>query len=126
MMTTRTHGPGYLMASGHVNPTTTLRKNFVTGQTWNPSMWSDPELDRRIHEMFLTRDEVERQRIVKQITKEMLDEAPYLWLPVPYLYTAWWPWVKNYGGELRAGAVRPGPIYARLWIDQELKREMGF
>ena len=76
MMTTRTHGPGYLMGSGHVNPTTTLRKNFVTGQTWNPSMWSDPELDRRIHEMFLTRDEVERQRIVKQITKEMLDEGP--------------------------------------------------
>ena len=34
--------------------------------------------------------------------------------------------MKNYGGELRAGAVRPGPIYARLWIDQEMKREMGF
>ena len=89
-------------------------------------MWSDPELDRRIHEMFLTRDEAERQRIVKQITREMLDEAPYLWLPVPYIYTAWWPWVKNYAGELRAGAVRPGPIYARLWIDQEMKSEMGF
>ena len=126
MMTTRTHGPGYLMGSGHVNPTTTLRKNFVTGQTWNPSMWSDPELDRRVHEMFLTRDEADRQEIVKRITKEMLDEAPYLWLPVPYVYTAWWPWVKNYGGELRAGAVRPGPIYARLWIDREMKREMGF
>ncbi len=126
MMTTRTHGPGYLMGSGHVNPTTTLRKNFVTGQTWNPSMWSDPELDRRIHEMFLTRDDADRQEIIKQITKEMLDEAPYIWLPVPYIYTAWWPWVKNYGGELRAGAVRPGPIYARLWIDEEMKREMGF
>ena len=37
-----------------------------------------------------------------------------------------WPWVKNYGGELRAGANRPGPIYARIWIDQELKEEMGF
>ena len=126
MMTTRTHGPGYMMGSGHVNPTTTLRKNFVTGQTWNPSMWSDPELDRRIHEMFLTRDDADRQEIIKQITKEMLDEAPYIWLPVPYVYTAWWPWVKNYGGELRAGAVRPGPIYARLWIDEEMKREMGF
>ncbi len=126
MMTTRTHGPGYVMGSGHVNPTTTLRKNFVTGQTWNPSMWSDPELDRRIVEMFRTRDEAERQRIVRRITREMLDQAPYLWLPVPYVYTAWWPWVKNYGGELRAGAVRPGPIYARLWIDRELKRQMGF
>ena len=36
MMTTRNHGPGYLMNSGHTNPTTAIRKNFLTGQTWNP------------------------------------------------------------------------------------------
>jgi peptide/nickel transport system substrate-binding protein len=34
--------------------------------------------------------------------------------------------VKNYGGELRAGAVRPGPIYARIWVDQEQKKKMGY
>lgn len=28
--------------------------------------------------------------------------------------------------ELRAGAVRPGPIYARIWIDHEMKKRMGF
>ena len=47
-------------------------------------------------------------------------------LPTPYVHTAWWPWVKNYNGELRAGAVRPGPIYARIWIDQDLKKRMGY
>ena len=26
----------------------------------------------------------------------------------------------------RAGAVRPGPIYARIWIDQDLKKKMGY
>ena len=52
--------------------------------------------------------------------------APYIWLPTPYSFQAWWPWVKNYDGELRAGAVRPGPIYARIWVDQDLKRKMGF
>ena len=57
---------------------------------------------------------------------QMIDEAMYLWLPIPYVYTAWWPWVKNYNGELRAGAQRPGPIYARLWIDQKMREEMGF
>ena len=34
----------------------------------------------------------------------MLDRAPYIWLPIQYFYSAWWPWVKNYNGELRAGA----------------------
>jgi len=49
-----------------------------------------------------------------------------VWLPTPYEYSAWWPWVKNYGGEQRGGGGRPGPVYARIWIDQELKKKMGF
>jgi peptide/nickel transport system substrate-binding protein len=126
MMTTRNHESGYLMSSGHTNPTTTLRKSFQTGQTWNPSQFSDPDIDDRIALMLRQRDETERVRIARQITIDMLDRAPYIWLPTGYGYTAWWPWVKNYNGELRAGAVRPGPIYARLWIDQEMKRSMGF
>jgi hypothetical protein len=52
--------------------------------------------------------------------------SAYIWLPTPYVFTAWWPWVKNYDGELRAGAVRSGPIYARAWIDQEMKKKLGF
>ena len=76
--------------------------------------------------MPLQRDEKVRQRMIRELTVEIMEQAPYIWLPTPYLYTAWWPWVKNYGGELRAGAQRPGPIYARIWIDRELKREMGY
>ena len=126
MMTSRNHESGYLMSSGHTNPTTTLRKSFMTGQTWNPSMFSDPEIDARIHDMLSERDEARRIEIAREITREMLDRAPYLWLPTGYGYSAWWPWVKNYNGELRAGAVRPGPIYSRLWLDLELKEAMGF
>lgn len=125
-MTTRTHSPGYLMGSGHVNPTTSLRKSFGTAQTWNPSMYSNPEFDERIRQLHLTRDESKRIEIVRELTVQILDEAPYIWLPIAYSYTAWWPWVKNYGGELRVGAVRPGPIYGRIWIDQDLKKELGF
>jgi len=125
-MTTKTHAPGYLMGSGHVNPTTSLRKSFVTNQTWNPSMYSEPGFDEKIRQLHLTRSEQERVSMIRDLTREILDEAPYIWLPTPYTYTAWWPWVKNYGGELRVGAVRPGPIYARIWIDQALKKEMGF
>ena len=125
-MTTQTHGPGYLAGTGHVNPTTTMRKNFLTGQTWNMSVFSDPDIDARILEMLRTRDEEERQQLVKGLTADMLDLAPAIWLPVEYVYSAWWPWVKNYNGELRAGAQRAGPIYARIWIDQEMKKEMGF
>jgi len=125
-MTSRTLAVGYLMNNGHTNPTTTIRKSFTTGQQWNPSGWSDPKFDAKMDEAYRERDEGKRQQMLREMTIEILDKAPYIWLPTPYIYTAWWPWVKNYNGELRAGAVRPGPIYARMWVDQELKKKMGF
>lgn len=125
-MTSKTNAPGYLMNNGHTNPTTTIRKSFVKNQVWNPSQYSDAEYDKKMDIAYLERDEVKRQKMLKEMTVEILDKAPYIWLPTPYLYTAWWPWVQNYGGELRAGAVRPGPIYARIWIDQDMKKKMGF
>ncbi|MFT3800819.1 MAG: ABC transporter substrate-binding protein [Burkholderiaceae bacterium] len=125
-MTTKKHAAGYFMDNGHTNPTTTLRKSFATGQVWNPSMYADPELDKKIAAALDERDEPERQQKIRAITREILDKAPYIWMPTHYNYTLWWPWVKNYGGELRAGGDRPGPIYARIWIDQALKKKMGY
>mgnify|MGYP001807422064 FL=1 len=124
-MTSRTLSVGYMMNNGHTNPTTTIRKSFTTGQQWNPSGYSDPKYDAKMDEVYRTRDEATRIKMLREMTVEILDLAPYIWLPTPYVYTAWWPWVKNYAGELRAGAVRPGPIYSRMWIDQDLKKKMG-
>jgi peptide/nickel transport system substrate-binding protein len=125
-MTSKTNSAGYFMDNGHTNPTTTIRKSFVTGQTWNPSQWSDPAYDKKVNVMYAERDEGKRQQMLKEMTREIVDKAPYIWLPTPYVFQAWWPWVKNYDGEMRAGAVRPGPIYARIWVDQEMKQKMGF
>ena len=50
-MTTKQHAAGYFMDNGHTNPTTTLRKSFMTGQTWNPSMYADPAYDKKISTM---------------------------------------------------------------------------
>lgn len=125
-MTSKTNAPGYFMNNGHTNPTTTIRKSFVTGQVWNPSQYADPAYDAKMAAAYKERDEAKRQQMLREMTVEILDKAPYIWLPTPYIYTAWWPWVKNYNGELRAGAVRPGPIYARIWVDQELKKKMGY
>jgi peptide/nickel transport system substrate-binding protein len=125
-MNTGTHAPGYFLEAGHTSPTVSIRRNFQSGNIWNSAMFSDPKFDRGLDTMMSLRDESERQAKVRELTVTILDQAPYIWLPTYYVYGAWWPWVKNYGGELAAGAVRPGPIYARIWIDQELKQSLGF
>ncbi|GGC60701.1 hypothetical protein GCM10010994_19170 [Chelatococcus reniformis] len=125
-LTTKTHAPGFFLRNGHTNPTATIRKNFVTGQPYNPSVYSDPALDKKMDGVYAERDENKRQETIKELTRNALEQATYIYLPTGYGYTAWWPWVKNYGGELRAGAERAGPIHARIWIDQDMKKAMGF
>lgn len=121
-----TNAAGYIIESGHGNPTTTIRKNFVTGQVGNMGHWSDPKFDARMDVVFREQDESKRMAELRVLTTEMLDAAPYIWLPTVYNFTAWWPWVKGYEGEIYAGTLRPGPVYARLWVDQDLKKKMGF
>lgn len=125
-MIKRTNAAGYYMFLGHTNPTTALRKTFVKGQMWNPSQFSDPAFDKKMDEVYLESDERVRQVKIKLLVREVLEAAPMIFLPSPYTFTGYWPWVKNYGGELRAGAERPGPIHSRMWVDQELKKKMGF
>ncbi|MRR17638.1 MAG: ABC transporter substrate-binding protein [Deltaproteobacteria bacterium] len=127
-LTKKTHAPGFFFSTSQGNLFSGTRKNFMSGQTWNPSMMKDPYVDK------LWETTVENQKLTaKQATEEMrklavyaLDQAPGIILPVPYHYVVWWPWVKNYHGEVNVGAFRSAPILARVWIDQELKKSMGF
>ena len=50
-----------------------------------------------------------------------------LWGPKAPSYSATQPWVKGYNGEGQLSRQdRSVNIFARLWIDQELKESMGF
>ena len=50
----------------------------------------------------------------------------YILTDSEYIYQFACPWVKNYYGERAAGNNEPGPAYALIWIDQPLKKEMGY
>ncbi len=63
---------------------------------------------------------------MKKLAMHAIDSAAGIWLSESYVYSAWWPWVKNYYGEIRVGAWRSAPILARVWIDQDLKKKMGY
>ena len=84
-MTTQTNAPGYFMGNGHTNPTTTLRKNFVMGQSGILA----------VERSGLRKDGRGLHGPDEQARDGPRDDprsgqAPYLWLPAPYSYTAWW------------------------------------
>ena len=126
VMNNNTNAPGYLHTSGMANPFTTTRVNFVS-HTYNPVAVQRPGLCHEVCRRGASeRDEAKRHAMFREMARDALRAVPYVFLPAPHYFSAWWPWVKNYNGELRAGAAKPGPIYARLWIDQELKKKMGY
>ncbi|MFT0141118.1 ABC transporter substrate-binding protein [Alcanivoracaceae bacterium MT1] len=122
----KTQAGGYLMNNGSGNPIQVLRKSFRTDQTWNASWYSNEEFDRKIDAAIKEPDTEKRNAMLKELNNFIIEEAvPHVWLPTEMGYSAWWPWVKNYYGEQRIGAVKPNAIYSRIWIDQKMKESMG-
>ena len=117
---------GYLAVADEGNPFQVLRSRFVTGQTWNAAIHSDKLHDETFHSALSMKDAEQRDALLREMNIRIIGErVPYVWLPTPTMYEAWWPYVKNYWGEHSVGTQDPGPIYARIWIDEDLKRQMG-
>ncbi len=117
---------GYLTRADEGNPFQVLRSRFVTGQTWNPAFHSDKWHDETFFKALTMKDREELDPLLKKMNVRLISErVPMVWLPTPTMYEAWWPYVKNYWGEHSIGTQDPGPIYARIWIDQKMRKEMG-
>ncbi len=122
-----TQTAGYLFQVSENNPFTALRAYLKGGQTWNASMQDDPKYNKMWDDAAAEVDEAKQNQMISEMGRYVVEETvPYVWLPSPFVYRAWWPWVKNYHGEQSVGAIRPGPIYARMWIDKDLKKKMGY
>ncbi len=56
--------------------------------------------------------------IYRNLLPYIAEQAYYVPRPSPRVYSLWWPWLKNFYGEM------PGRFGAYHWIDQELKEEI--
>lgn len=128
LMFSKRHGPGYFFANDHGNPFAAIARNFVSGSPWNVYMLSNETIDATYQKTIadINLSQAEAFARMKAMAVLAMDQAPAVFLPGTHVYSAWWPWVKNYYGEIRSGAHRPGPILARVWIDQALKQKMGY
>lgn len=61
---------------------------------------------------------------LRELTQYFHEQALILNFTQPPKWSYWWPWLKNYDGELNAGVRNHAPINARVWIDQDMKADM--
>lgn len=99
----------------------------VTGGGRTPSMVADARLEADHQLAALNANIGDYSLFVKGIK----DAVPYgmslalaVYLPAPYDYSMWWPWVKNFRGEFNLGNSYPAFV-RYIWLDQDLKQKMG-
>jgi peptide/nickel transport system substrate-binding protein len=66
------------------------------------------------------------QKTLKEGAVYQLASAWGVWMPRPQVYDLWWPWLKDYEGIYWHGWANLTDWYKILWIDQPLKKSMGF
>ena len=68
----------------------------------------------------------EQMQAASEHGMEVIRHHYMIWGPLAPGYQASQPWVKGFNGETLNTVQYEQNILARLWIDQDLKREMGF
>ncbi len=68
----------------------------------------------------------EQKRPLKEFDMLLIKQHNLIWTPMAPIYHLNQPWVKGFSGEYGMGFGALHWILIHLWIDQELKEEMGF
>lgn len=108
-----------------VNPVRALQLH-VSGEMINPAEYSDPWVDQQFKLGAATIDPAKRNAIFKDVALKILDDVPYLPTAAPARMVAYWPWLRNYYGEIEGAYYQYMPMVTTLWIDQGMKKSMGF
>ncbi len=108
-----------------VNPFTTLNTGLSPVYRASATQ-DDPYYDKIYWEASAIMDPVERSVKTKEVVLYYLDNVFRIGWANGCNLACYWPWVKNYYGELDTGYYNMMPMISRLWIDQELKAEMGY
>ena len=94
---------------------------------WFETGWTDAEaaeFKARAVTAKTTVDDVERGQMLEWLFVHALDSAVNIPITLPVDRVFWWPWVKNYWGEANQNVIRPPVELA--WVDEALKKEMGY
>jgi len=123
----KTYKDALLRGLETADPVVTLVRWRRTDAVLNWPMYSNPEVDALADRAQAEKDFDEQMSLTKEGLAIMRPEVPMVPLSPNVDGHFWWPWLKNYYGERNVGDfTNPWPILAHIWIDQDLKAEMGY
>jgi peptide/nickel transport system substrate-binding protein len=109
------------------NPLTVIDMCYKTRGGLNYGVYSNPDVDELIQDMLWELDPIKQNEIIKDAAEGIIRDAVAIPLNYDRGKIYWWPWVKNFYGELKlADDCGQSQIFNYIWLDQNLKKELGF
>jgi peptide/nickel transport system substrate-binding protein len=99
---------------------------YTTGHGGNRANYHNEYLTERYREALKTVDTPEREAILRELVNIVLDDVVTIPIGNKGQNVMWWPWVRNYYGEVACGVWCLGRHIAPIWIDQNMKESMGY
>ena len=106
-----------------VNPLTT--EHLVAGDVLATNYLSSESFEAMYKAAAQEMDPAKRTTLEQQLGLAMLDDCGMIPFAQPYTLNCYWPWMKNYYGELDAGYYNQMPMIKTMWIDKNLKTTLG-
>ena len=94
--------------------------------SYNPGGIHDPTFETMLAAALGATDEEEQKRLAKEADMYAIKQQWFIWGPRTPNIQLSQPWLVGYNGEIGLGSCSWQIPFARLWIDQELKEEMGY
>ena len=95
---------------------------------WNWIGLQDPVYDAMVEAAHAATTIEEQQRLVKEADMYYIERHWQIWGIFLPQFSPLQPWVKGHNHEIVIGSAPPDhtALFARIWIDQELKEAMGY
>ena len=86
----------------------------------------DPQYEALYEAAEAAADTEEIKRLSREMGMRLAEMHWSLWGTEAPQFNANWPWVKGYNGEVQQGVANYNYPLPYLWIDQDLKKAMGY
>ena len=102
-------------------------ESFEHGGSYNRPGVQDPVYDAMVEAAQAATTIEEQQPLVKEADKYYVEQHWQIWGVKAPQFSLLQPWVKGHNHEIIIGRhSQYGVLFARIWIDQELKEAMGY
>ena len=112
--------------SGTPYPPLTSLQWQEPGHTANRGQFNDPVYNDLLANARAATTLDELKAAAKEADYYLIQQHWYTWGPIAPNFNFSQPWVQGFNGDFYSGVWQKNQVFARLWIDQALKAEMGF